>query len=193
MGQKKIMDRRNAIKQAGYLLGMAVSGPALVGVLDGCTADALPDWQPVFLSPEEVKLTTAVSDRIIPGASEAGVPQFIDVMLSEYYQPDGQEQFRSGLTALEAQSQAILLKRFIDGSEIEQDQVLSEQTVMAKQQLQASPESPKHFFLLIKELTLLGFFTSEIGATQVLQYDEIPGGFQGCAPLDSLGGKTWAT
>jgi len=193
MKQMNKIDRRKALKQTSLLLGFAVSGPALTGVLNGCTAEAVPDWQPLFLSPEEVKLITAASDRIIPGASEAGVPQFIDVMLSEYYLPEGQEQFRTGLTALEAQSQAILLNRFVDGSEIEQDQVLSEQAAMAKQQLLASPESPKHFFLMIKELTLLGFFTSKIGATQVLQYDEIPGGFQGCAPLDSLGGKTWAT
>ena len=193
MKQKNKIDRRKALKQASLLLGFAISGPALTGVLNGCTADTKPDWQPVFLSPEEVKLITAASDRIIPGAADVGVPQFIDIMLSEYYLPEDQEQFRSGLTALEAQSQAILLKRFIDGSEIEQDQVLSDQAALAKQQLQASPESPKHFFLMIKELTLLGFFTSEIGATQTLQYDEIPGGYQGCVPLESVGGKTWAT
>lgn len=198
MEQKKIVNRRKAIKQASYLLGIAVSGPALAGVLNGCTSNVRPDWQPQFMTQEEAALVAAISARIIPagdtpGAVDAGVPQFIDVMLAEYYLPKDQEQFRSGLAALEAQSQAVLQKNFVDGSEEEQDQVLTEQASLAKQQLQASPESTRHFFLMIKELTLLGFFTSEIGATQTLQFDEIPGGFQGCVPLESVGGETWAT
>jgi len=193
MERKNKIDRRKALKQAGLLLGFTVSGPALTGVLNGCTAEVVPDWQPVFLSAEEVKLITAASDRIIPGAAEAGVPQFIDVMLSEYYLPEDQKQFQSGLVALEAQSQEILHKSFTKGDPAEQDQVLSDQAASAKKQVQADPSPPQPFFLMIKELTVLGFFTSEIGATQTLQYDEVPGGFQGCAPLESVGGKTWAT
>jgi hypothetical protein len=193
MERKNNIDRRKALKQAGLLLGFAVSGPALTGVLNGCTAEAVPDWQPVFLSAEEVKLITAASDRIIPGAAEAGVPQFIDIMLSEYYLPEDQKQFQSGLVALEAQSQEILHKSFTKGHPAEQDQVLSDQAASAKKQVQADPNPSQPFFLMIKELTVLGFFTSEIGATQTLHYDEVPGGFQGCAPLESVGGKTWAT
>jgi hypothetical protein len=46
---------------------------------------------------------------------------------------------------------------------------------------------------MTKELTLLGFFTSEPGATQVLQYVPIPGSWHGCVPLSEAGnGKTWA-
>jgi hypothetical protein len=48
--------------------------------------------------------------------------------------------------------------------------------------------------LMAKELTLLGFFTSEPGATQVLQYIAVPGSYKGCVPLAEAGnGKTWAT
>jgi hypothetical protein len=50
------------------------------------------------------------------------------------------------------------------------------------------------FVLMMKELTLLGFFTSQVGATQVLQYEAVPGGFQACVPVAAAGnGKTWAT
>ena len=55
-------------------------------------------------------------------------------------------------------------------------------------------ERKRPFVLMIKELTLLGFFTSQIGATQVLQYEAVPGGFQACIPLAQAGnGKQWAT
>jgi len=47
------------------------------------------------------------------------------------------------------------------------------------------------FILTVKELTLLGFFTSEPGATQVLQYIQVPGPYQGCVPLEKVG-KAWA-
>lgn len=50
----------------------------------------------------------------------------------------------------------------------------------------------RRFFRVFKQLVLLGFFTSEIGATQVLNYDEIPGIYEGCISLKEAGGKTWA-
>jgi hypothetical protein len=55
-------------------------------------------------------------------------------------------------------------------------------------------EAKRPFILMAKELTLLGFFTSEPGATQVLQYIAVPGSYKGCIPLAEAGnGKTWAT
>jgi gluconate 2-dehydrogenase gamma chain len=45
----------------------------------------------------------------------------------------------------------------------------------------------KPFILQLNEMTLLGFFTSEVGATQVLQYDPVPGPFKGCVPLKEVG------
>jgi len=55
----------------------------------------------------------------------------------------------------------------------------------------ATPDA-RQFFLTTKELTVSGFFTSEPGATQVLQYEAVPGAFHGCRPLAEVG-KTWAT
>ena len=52
-------------------------------------------------------------------------------------------------------------------------------------------KAPVPFFFMIKELTTTGYFTSEIGATQALEYLPIPGKFDGCMPL-SPNQKTWA-
>jgi hypothetical protein len=50
------------------------------------------------------------------------------------------------------------------------------------------------FVLMMKELTMLGFFVSKPGATQVLQYVAVPGGYQACIPIAQAGnGKQWAT
>jgi len=53
-------------------------------------------------------------------------------------------------------------------------------------------DSALHYFSVIKELTIFGFYTSEVGASQVLHYNPIPGKFNGCVPLGEIG-KTWAT
>jgi hypothetical protein len=51
---------------------------------------------------------------------------------------------------------------------------------------------PNHYFGMMKQLTLLGYFTSEIGATQALRYIAIPGKYEGCVPYKK-GDKAWAT
>jgi len=190
--------RRKAIKQAGVLLGFTVTGPALTGVMSGCTSKVKLNWEPKFLSIDEVALVEAASSRILPsgsspGAADAGVSEFIDEMLNEFYPFEDQQLFRSGLAVLEAQSQTLYEKDFLKSSGSEQDQVLWKLAEIARQEMSDASSASKPFFLMIKELTVLGFFTSEVGATQVLQYDDVPGGYQGCVPLEAVGGKTWAT
>ena len=58
----------------------------------------------------------------------------------------------------------------------------------------AEADNERPFILTLKELTMLGFFTSEPGASQVLQYSPVPGAYKGCVPVSEAGnGKTWAT
>ena len=69
-------------------------------------------------------------------------------------------------------------------------------TAMAEERRSRSAhtEQQRPFILMTKELTLLGFFTSQVGATQVLQYEAVPGSYHGCLPLEQAGnGKSWAT
>ncbi len=51
--------------------------------------------------------------------------------------------------------------------------------------------APAHYFRLMKELTLLGYFTSEIGCTQAQRYEEAPGRFEPCVPY-TPGEGAWA-
>ena len=54
-----------------------------------------------------------------------------------------------------------------------------------------SEDEPPHWFRMMKELILLGYFTSEIGYTQAMRYTETPGRFDPCIPYEA-GDKTWA-
>jgi hypothetical protein len=53
-------------------------------------------------------------------------------------------------------------------------------------------QMPAHYFTMMKQLTLWGFFTSEPGATKALRYVAVPGKYEGCIPYKK-GDKAWAT
>ncbi len=186
-----MINRREALRRGALLLGGALSSSAVAGVLGGCQAVATPDWEPAFLSVEQARMVDALVDRILPptetpGARELGVGAFVDRMLDEYYLGEDQRRFVSGLEMLEAQA----LDRF--GAPFSECRVERQDELIEALARGATAEE-RAFFQMAKELTVLGFFTTEAGATQVLQYELIPGGFRGCIPLQEAGGKTWAT
>jgi gluconate 2-dehydrogenase gamma chain len=193
------MDRREALKRTAWLMGGVVSAPAIMGVLKGCKAKPGIDWKPVYLNEHQGSVVSQVAEIIIPktdtpGAKEVGVPSFIDQMLKEVYSPDDQEWFAKGLDAFNAGAEAAYGDEFADLSEEDQTAYVKKVHAEAIEASHADPEPRRPFILMMKELTMLGFFTSEPGATQVLQYVAVPGAYKGCIPLSEAGnGKTWAT
>ncbi|MDH3243025.1 MAG: gluconate 2-dehydrogenase subunit 3 family protein [Saprospiraceae bacterium] len=183
------INRREAIQKASKIMGGALSTSLVMGVLAGCKADAVLDWRPEALTPKEVLIVAALAEQILPetstpGARQAGVERFIDSMVAGYLPEAERNAFMDGLASLAE-------RKFTGKTPEEQHVMVTELAEEARQQEQDADTKP--FFLLAKEMTVLGFFTSEVGATQVLNYDPIPGDFQGCMPLDEAGGKTWAT
>ena len=194
------MDRREALKRTAWIMGGVVSAPAIMGVLKGCAAKPTIDWKPVFLSEDQGILVSQVAEIIIPktdtpGAKDTGVPAFIDLMLKDVYSKEDQDRYLAGIkefddaaikehgdpfVELDGEKQAAFVKKLHDAA------------VEAEKATKPAPQRP--FVLMTKELTMLGFFTSEAGATQVLQYVAVPGSYKGCVPLAEAGnGKTWAT
>ena len=175
------MDRREAIKRTALLMGGVVSAPAIMGVLKGCSAKPGIDFKPEFLNEDQASIISQVSEIIIPrtdtpGAKDAGVPSFIDQMLKEVYSKEDQDKFINGLAAFNAQAKAEHGEDFADLDEEDQTafvKQLHDEAIKAEKTIDPVPERP--FILMMKELTMLGFFTSEPGATQVLQYVAVPG------------------
>lgn len=206
---KTVMNRRDAIRRVALLMGGAVSMPAILGVLGGCSAepgagaDAGAGWKPAFLTPEQAALVAEVAEIMIPrtdtpGARDVGIAAFIDTMLKDAYPEDGQRRFVAGLADFEAHALHEHGRAFL-ALEPEQRTAMVKQAhdpaVEAERQ-SALPleERQRPFILTMKELTMLGYFTSEPGATQVLQYRPVPGAYHACVPLRQAGnGRTWAT
>ncbi len=182
------MDRRQALKNISIALGGALSSSTISAVLSGCQAGA-PGWKPKFLTDEQAELVAALTDLIIPetdtpGAHAAGVHQFIDAMLADWYTPKERDGFMIGLSEIETDG-------FVSLPQEEQVQHLKamEASEGSFASIQLAGEKP--FFHRLKELTLVGYYTSEIGMTQELKYAPIHSTFDGCVPYADIG-KTWA-
>ena len=200
------MNRREAIQRTAIALGYAVTGPALIGVLKGCKAAPQVDFKPVFFNDGQAATVADIAEIIIPktdtpGAKDAGVPGFIDSMLNEVYSKEEQDKFLKGLEEFDADAENEYGNSFMNCKPEDQVALFKKHHDAAVSTLgkggptgwwNTAGGADKPFVLKVKELTLLGFFTSEPGATQVLQYNQVPGPFQGCVPLSQVG-KAWAT
>jgi len=195
----QLMDRREALRKTALLMGAAVSATALAGIMQGCKATPELTYVPSFFTEEQARIVSELAQTIIPktdtpGAKEAGVPGFIDQILKECYKKEDQDKFITGLTEFEAAAKAAHGDSFIYLDAEKQLAFVKAQNEAAVTAVKADPSQPRPFILTAKELTLLGFFTSEPGATQVLQYEAVPGSYKGCIPLSEAGnGKTWAS
>ncbi|MFL6550891.1 MAG: gluconate 2-dehydrogenase subunit 3 family protein [Povalibacter sp.] len=197
------MNRRELLQQVAYLMGGAVSAPTLLGLMSGCSAkQSAPGWKPAFLSEEQGALVSEVAEMMIPrtdtpGAKDVGVPEFIDKLLNDVYDKEGQQRYLNGIDAFEKASKDQFGKTFMKLDSPQRLQLVQKFHDEAVQRERADTEpnraARRPFILMTKEMTLLGFFTSQVGATQVLQYDPVPGKWQACIPLSKAGnGHSWA-
>ena len=198
------IDRRELLKRAAYLLGGAISTPAMLGILQGCSAKKQDvNWSPTFFTDAQAALVTEVAEIMIPrtdtpGATDVGVPAFIDTMLKNTYRKNDQDRYLSGLERFESQAKDAHGKSFVDLATEQRSAFVREQHDAALKAAWAdttgNERNNRPFILMTKELAVLGFFTSEAGATQVLQYVAVPGPYRARVPLAEAGnGKTWAT
>lgn len=181
------MDRREMVRWLG---GIAI--PSLAGLSPGELLARTREAHAAaraglfrYLDPHQGTTVAQIAELIMPatdtpGAAAAGVPGFIDVIVGEWYSDEDRAAFLRGLADLDARAQALFGQAFVEASEPQQTAVL---TGMDAEARAMPPDSPRHFFARIKNLTLYGYYTSEIGYTQELGDALIPGTYDGCAPL----------
>jgi gluconate 2-dehydrogenase gamma chain len=206
MSDNNLMNRRELIQRVALLMGGAISAPAVLGVLNGCSPKPSASWHPQFLSTAEGAIVEEVAELILPrtdtpGARDVGVPAFIDVILKDAYPAEDQARFVSGAKDFDAEAQRAHGKPFLELPQAQRLAFLQKvhDAAAAAEKKQADNDVPaserkRPFVLMMKELTMLGFFVSKPGATQVLQYVAVPGGYQACIQIAQAGnGKQWAT
>lgn len=175
------MNRREALEKITLMMGGMISAPLMAGVM----GEKLNFGPSLEVSPEQELLIAEIADVIIPttktpGAKAAGVEKFITRVVRDCFQIDEQKKFYAGLEKLDQDSKAAFQKGFTSLDAAQKKEMITKMTT-----------SDKPFFLQMKGLTVTGYFTSEIGATQALDYLPIPGRFSGTTEMKE-GQKTWA-
>ena len=177
------MNRRKALKQTSILLGSALSASVIAGVMSGCKPTMDINWQPKLLTKDQAMLVEELAETILPetntlGAKSLHVAEFIDLMLKENFSDFDQLQFTKGLAKIDEQAQFFIAKPFLKASPEERQKFLTIQEGEAIKTQQKTGQKP--FLLLLKELVLTGYFTSEYAITELMNYNPIPTAFEGC-------------
>ena len=152
------------------------------------------------LDPHQNRTVTAVAELILPetdtpGAKAARVNEFIDLILAEWFSPEERRRFLEGLAELDGKSRELSGKSVVDSAPEQQMELLKAQEAEAiaaraaldqneiEEGASSRSRANRHFFDVIKWLTLFGYFTSEVGMRDELAYEVFPVSYSGCAPF----------
>ena len=207
------MNRRDALSRVALIMGGAVIGAEFF--LSGCKPAGASNVDDLFKA-DNIAFLDEVADTILPdtkaspGAKAAKVGQFMAVMIRDCYTLADQKTFVAGIGKLNDAAKKQSGSNFIDlpndkrvallvSLDKEQQEYYKQlykkiDADMAKHKDDPNyqePDQPNHYFRMIKELTLFGYFTSEVGATKGLRYIETPGHFDGCVPYKK-GDRAWS-
>ena len=203
------LTRREAIRRVSAMLGgVALVGQANMLAASSAESAAEPGAESAaepatdhaknaLFSERDIALLDEIAETILPetdtpGAKAAEVGAFMALMVTDTYRAPDQAIFREGLLTIDARCRQAFGHNFLSASP---EMRLSLLESLDKEQVARTSEkpadAPAHFFRMMKELALLGYFTSEIGYTKAMRYLETPARFDPC--VDYIpGDKTWA-
>lgn len=175
------IDRRALLARAVFLVG----GATALMSLEACAPAAN---QGHFFDVERRALLNDVVDVMIPptdtpGALAAEVPAFIDSMMTNWASRQRRAEFITALDAIDARAQSLHSTAFTA--------LTPEQKLDVLRQHDAEGLAEGNPYRQLKELTLLGYYGSEIGATQELRYELVPGAWRADIPFAEVG-RAWA-
>lgn len=195
------MERREALRLLASAAALPLLSPQAFSLFRA-VHDQLPD-QPILktLNPHQNEMVTTISELIIPqtdtpGAKATHVNEFIDLILSEWYDEQERSIFLTGLAGVDASTRDLFGKDFVACGEKQQAEILraldnevaaARAETDAKMKRNFPPE--RNFFFMFKQLTLIGYYTSQVGFEQELHKEIIPSRHAGCAPLEEKAAK----
>ena len=169
------MNRREAVKTTGVLLGgVLITSASLASCARGTRRGGAP-----VLDAEDQALIEEIADTLLPstpsspGAKAAGVGPVINLLLTDCREPDDQKRVLDGLK----QFRSAVGDHFASMSQANRENWLR------RIDAEARAAGDKHYFPLLRELSLQAYFSSEIGMTKALRYVMTPGKWVGCVPL----------
>lgn len=153
---------------------------------------------PRTLNAHQAATVTTMAELILPrtdtpGATDVGATAFIDLILTEWYEEPERTRFLTGLADVDARSQKLFARNFVDCSALDQSDILTalgarmlEEAEQKRDQPFAFGAAPSdtNFYSMLRRLVLTAYYTSEAGATQALHFEMIPDRYEGCSTED---------
>jgi hypothetical protein len=193
------MDRRDALRllATGAALQLAPSN-ILIVLREARTLLAAPVPLRTLNSHQDATVK-AMAELILPktdtpGATDVGAGEFIDLMLTEWYDEQDRTGFLHGLSEVDRQTKDLFGKTFVEASADQQAEILAwlgekmteEADAMGPARVErrgSSQGSSAGFYPMLRRLTLTAYYTSETGATEELHFQVIPDSHAGCATI----------
>lgn len=185
------LDRREAIRRIALLMGGTLVGSRYI-----LSGQSVPDKKAEGFTDADRAFLDEVGETIlpatdIPGAKAVGIGPFMTMMVTDCYIDRDHAVFQAGLADIEARARARYGKGFVACAPSERTELCD---ALEKEQREhharKPPDEPEHYFRMIKDLTLLGYFSSQVGCTQAVRYIEVPGAFHGDVPYVK-GQRAW--
>lgn len=202
------MDRRELLKLIAVVTGGAVVGGELF--LTGCKTGAKADagFTAAHINLLDEVGETIIPATQIPGAKATRIGEFMKVMVTDCYTQAEQDAFMKGISALEEACEKAKGKSFLECTPEQRHDFLvtlekeakaynkeRDETNKSRKEAQDRENeklawkdqkeftwNPPHYYTMMKQLTLHGYFTSEIGMKQALRHLPVPGKYDGAYP-----------
>jgi Gluconate 2-dehydrogenase subunit 3 len=201
------LTRREALQRAIALLGGAIiGGPALLAACAKAPSHAKTSAAQGLFDANELALLDDIADTILPatttpGARAAQVGAFMAVVVTDCYTHEQQAAFKAGIADVEQRAHAQHGHSFREipvadrlallvALEREQQSLTQTAALTSARGIGASDEVAPSM-RMFRELTLVGYFTSEIGCTQAQRFIAVPGSYEPCVPYHP-GDRAWA-
>ena len=179
------MDRRELLKMVALATGGIVIGGEVF--LTGCKSKDASVAGTTF-SQNDIALLDEIAETILPktttaGAKEAEVGKFMTVMVNDCYEEADQKVFHEGIKKLDEACNKMHSHSFMKAEPAHREELLTSLDKEAKEYMKTKKkEDPNHYFMMMKQLTLLGYFTSKPGMEQNFNYHQTPGKYDGAVP-----------
>jgi hypothetical protein len=176
-----MMNRREAVTRL-----IAITGGMVIGgefLMSGCAR--FDKRVKTDFTPADIALLDEIGETILPtttdspGAKAAGVGAFMAKVVNDCYDDDAHVAFERGLEAVDKASRKRHDKPFMESTPAERTALLNEIDREAREHARTRKrDEDHHYFRMMRELTLVAYFSSEIGATKALRYVESPGAYR---------------
>jgi len=201
------MQRRDVLRMLATGAVLPVFSSPMAALFREAHGQTGPGYKLRTLNAHQNATVVTMTDLIIPetdtpGAKAARVNEFIDVILTEWATPEERQNFLNGLAGVDKQSNELYGKDLVDASPLQQVTLLRAMDDISASERENKPQ--KHgntvpeldaqlkgnFYDVFRGITLHGYYTSEIGFTQELKLQIIPGAQHGCQKIAADASKS---